>query len=723
MRLVDSWNRTAADPHAAPQVPDVMKLNADDPSSLGYRYIPSADTNEPPHHVLLIPLYEIEDRTHLTSGSDLIDTLRNAVSEAAQSFPEFNVGLTGRNVLDADEDRTTDRDGRKSEIVALIVVFIGLAVFLRSIWLAVVAEFSLAVAIGWTFGWATISVGELNLLSTVFLIALIGIGMDYLLQILAAYRREARRYVRPAAIWMRVFRYVGPPVNTACMGAAGAFLVSALTDFKGASELGIIAGGGLLLCLLSAHTVLPAMLVLFPAKLEPKDSADRYGEAPHRTRIRLILPALWALLLLLGLPFISRNAFNSNLIDLQAPNLESVKLIRKLQTWEAVVLSKDLDVLRKVRDAVETLPTVAGTDSVLTPVDNAKYLRSVSNQLKVNWASPAPIAPGDLPRLALRVNNLAEKFSPTTRPSSEPASQPTTVPVEAAALADALRTFARQITSGDSPAVATALSAWQTQFVAELQNLLKITQPPPLDIDKIPDLFRSHLVARLPDGSSEYALYIEPKNDLWNRANLDAFEQEVEARVASVPGAPSVTGISSDIYHTTGAIEQAFYKATAYALILIFILVLIDLRNITHTFIAISVLALGLPMLLALMGLFGITWNFANFFGLPILIGAGHEYGVFMMHRYREAVENPRRVWRRWDPSDRALLLCAYVTCSSFAFFWFFASHKGLRSLGLVMALGTFCIYLATICVVRPLLTWRLESRRMSSTDMVEQHV
>ena len=79
-----------------------------------------------------------------------------------------------------------------------------------------------------------------------------------------AYRREARRYVRPQAIWARVFRYVGPPVNTACMGAAGAFLVSALTDFKGAAELGVIAGGGLLLCLLAGYTVLPAVLVLFP---------------------------------------------------------------------------------------------------------------------------------------------------------------------------------------------------------------------------------------------------------------------------------------------------------------------------------------------------------------------------------------------------------------------------------------------------------------------------
>jgi predicted RND superfamily exporter protein len=113
-------------------------------------------------------------------------------------------------------------------------------------------------------------------------------------------------------------------------------------------------------------------------------------------------------------------------------------------------------------------------------------------------------------------------------------------------------------------------------------------------------------------------------------------------------------------------------------------------------------------MLLALMTLLGVKWNFANFFALPILIGAGHEYGVFMIHRYREVLHSPRRVWRGFDPSDRALLLCAYVTSSSFGFFWLLGHHRGLRSLGLIMAVGTACIYLATIMVVRPLLLWRL---------------
>ena len=110
---------------------------------------------------------------------------------------------------------------------------------------------------------------------------------------------------------------------------------------------------------------------------------------------------------------------------------------------------------------------------------------------------------------------------------------------------------------------------------------------------------------------------------------------------------------------------------------IILLLVLIDLRRLDQTLLAVSVLALGLPMLVGLMGYFHVPWNFANFFGLPILIGAGHEYGVFMVHRYREACHDPRRAWRWWDASDRALLLCAYVTSSSFRIFLRFRPSQG----------------------------------------------
>ena len=79
-----------------------------------------------------------------------------------------------------------------------------------------------------------------------------------------------------------------------------------------------------------------------------------------------------------------------------------------------------------------------------------------------------------------------------------------------------------------------------------------------------------------------------------------------------------------------------------------------------------------------------------------------------MVHRYNEAANDPHRRWRAWDVSDKALLLCGYVTSVSFGFFWLLGHHEGLKSLGLVMALGTLSIYLATLCVLRPLLLWKL---------------
>ena len=73
----------------------------------------------------------------------------------------------------------------------------------RNLWIVIVAELCLGVGIGWTFGWATLAVGRLNLLSLVSVIALIGIGMDYIIQILTRYRYEKRRYGRAQAIWAR----------------------------------------------------------------------------------------------------------------------------------------------------------------------------------------------------------------------------------------------------------------------------------------------------------------------------------------------------------------------------------------------------------------------------------------------------------------------------------------------------------------------------------------
>ena len=697
--LVDTWNIFLKHPTTPLKVgqglPDLSKLDTEDPSRLGYYYVP--DETDHSRHLLLVSVFPNVNYSSLTAISETVESIRAVVKDVGKNFPEFKIGTTGRPALAADEMSITDRDSNRAEIVALSIVFVVMALMLKSIRLAFFAELSLAVGIGWTFGWATLSVGELNLLSLVFLIALIGIGMDYLVQILAAYRREARRRHRAQAIWTRVFASVGPPINTACLGAAGAFLVSALTDFRGAADLGIIAGGGLLLCLLSGYTVLPALLVLFPPKLNMLEAADRYaGPVAPFGRWRLLLPAGWIAALLIGTVFAVRTRFNPNLLDLQAPDTPAMQPIRKLQTWSAVILSKDLDLLRRARNAIEPSPFVASTNSILNAYDNFDWLQTHRNELpKIQWTQPPAMSPADLGAIATKARLLADRIAAKTTEKNIPGE---------------LRKFADTVEIGSAQQTAELLSAWQSAFVSQLREISEKMTPPPPEIATLPRELRSHLISE----SGHYALYIYPKKDLWKQENLEPFVRDVEART---PQGLTVTGIAPNIYHSTSSIQNAFYRATAYALALIVLLVFIDLRSIGQTLLAVSVLALGLPMLVALMGLFQVDWNFANFFALPILIGAGHEYGVFLVHRYREAASDSRRVWRRWDASDRALLLCAIVTSSSFGFFWALGHHRGLRSLGLVMALGTACIYLAAVLVLRPLLLWMLQRGKAANSS------
>lgn len=685
-----SLNATAAKDRAT--LPDLASLDAADPSRLGYYYVP--DETDRTRHLLLVRVYPRKDFASLTGNARKIEKIRAAASHAIAQFGEFKVGTTGRPALEADEMVTTDRDTTRAEILALSAVFIGMALLLRSVYLAFVAELSLGVGIAWTFGWATLVVGQLNLLSIVFLLALIGIGLDYLVQILSRYRREMARRQDRRLVWVAVFRQVGPPINTACMGAAGAFLVSLFTDFRGAAELGVIAGGGLLLCLLSGYTFLPALLTMLPARTgQLTTETQRHGKEIQERKAFFVGPLVWVALLLVGLIWAFRTGFNPSLLELQAQKLDSVKLVRKLQTWSAVVLSRDLEDLRKAREALAGARTVARTESILTAYDNAAWLRANAILPEIAWSAPVDVTSNDLARLAQKAKNLAARFDEAPEKTADTRTA-----------AEQLRRLSSALTGASASAIATRLSHWQRQFQAQLHSLLRAFNPGDPDVARLPLELRSHYVSA--DGT--YALYIHPAQDLWDHSKLDEFVIEVERRLKTVIPGATLTGIAHNIHHSTSSIRASFYRATFYALGLIVLLVLIDLRRIGHTLLAISVLGLGLPMLVALMGLFGVDWNFANFFGLPIIIGAGHEYGVFMVHRYRESLHNPRRGWGRWDVADAALLLCAFITSCSFFCFWIFANHQGLKSLGWVMAVGTACIYLATVIALRPLLKYLL---------------
>jgi predicted RND superfamily exporter protein len=729
---VGEWTRA--------EIPDMTELDPSaklDPGRYGYYMIADETKREDParkdDRIMVINIYDERDFSSLDDVTEPLQRMRAVLEGVKKEFPEFEVGLTGRPALEADQMRNSDQDTKKAEILGLSLVFVALWLFLRKLWLVIVAEVCLGVGIGWTFGWATLAVGRLNLLSLVFVIALIGIGMDYLIQILTRYRFEKKRYVRPQAIWSRVFRYVSAPISTACLGAAGAFLVANLTNFKGAAELGLIAGGGLLLCLASGYTLLPALLTLFPANVGKVSEEERYhdpAKAQPAGGWRLAVVGLWVVLAVVGIIWSGMPAFDPNLLKLQASDLESVKLVHKLPTWSAAAMASDVEELRRINEVLkpregEKSP-ILKTDSVVDAIDKQAWMAANNQALgQIEWAEPEALKAGDVGAVAKAIEGVPEAWDKVD-----------------ASLRPMLRETAAKVRkAGEDAEILARLNEWEKRFWGDLRANARRFLPPKLDLGALPPTVRDHYVsyrrgdavplselsaeARAVQAKPTYALYILPREDLWQEGNLESFVREIEARRAKAERPFSVTGIAVQLLYSTREIHRAFLLSTLYALGLIFVLVLIDLRKLGQTFLAISVLGLGLPMLLFMMWVWrsvplvnGMTleawttipssWNFANFFGLPILIGAGHEYGVFMVHRYRETLDDPRRVWGRWDVSDRALLLCAIVTSCSFGFLML-AQHRGLASLGWVMAVGSACIYLATIMVLRPVLHWRLK--------------
>src|SRR6201999_353169 len=112
-------------------------------------------------------------------------------------------------------------------------------------------------------------VGSLNLLSIAF--AVLFVGLDFGIQFSVRYRSERFKNDDLREALAEGARRSAVPLSLAAMATAAGFLCFLPTDYKGISELGEIAGAGMLVAFISSITALPALLKLLnpPGESEP----------------------------------------------------------------------------------------------------------------------------------------------------------------------------------------------------------------------------------------------------------------------------------------------------------------------------------------------------------------------------------------------------------------------------------------------------------------------
>src|SRR5438128_545386 len=162
----------------------------------------------------------------------------------------------------------SQKDTERASWLAIGGVALLYLVVFRSFRFPALTVGTMLIGTAWAMGFATLTVGHLNILSATFAVMLVGMG-DYGVLWVMRYEHARRTGCDVRAALRQTATRVAVGNLTAAMTTALAFYAAMLADFRAVAELGWIAGSGVLLCALACFTVLPAFLVLFDRRPQP----------------------------------------------------------------------------------------------------------------------------------------------------------------------------------------------------------------------------------------------------------------------------------------------------------------------------------------------------------------------------------------------------------------------------------------------------------------------
>lgn len=271
-----------------------------------------------------------DPRSQAETIAPLLDSVRDVLKAADLDRQHVRTGLTGIPQYAIDDRDVIQNDiSRLSFISFLFVGVLFMAAFAalrRPLMSMVTLGFSVVI----TLGAITIFPGHLTLLSAFFASILFGLGIDYGIHIINRIEEYMSNGISESDAITKSISSLAPELTTGAITTAVAFFSMLTTNFQGFRELGIIAGGSILICLLLMATVLPALLTLVPHRqnrvITPRDS--RVG----RMLMALQHPVLiWGVgIASMALSLMGDPGFDGNYMNLQPVDSEAVRLERAM---------------------------------------------------------------------------------------------------------------------------------------------------------------------------------------------------------------------------------------------------------------------------------------------------------------------------------------------------------------------------------------------------------
>ena len=616
------------------------------------------------------------------------------VRQAAAAIPwvrshDAQVRLTGSVVMDDQEFATVAKGAVAGLVGSLILVLAWLYLAVRSWRLMLPIMATLVLGLLLTTGFAALAIGTLNLISVAFAVLFTGIAVDFAIQFTVRLRERRVTHADLVDAMRETGRRSGAQILVAALATAAGFLAFTPTKFVGVAQLGIIAGGGMLIAFICTLTFLPAMLALCRPKREKREVGFAFARAldPVLQHHRHLVIALFGAAALLGALMAPGIGFDGDPLHTKDPNSEALRVLHDLMqdpitnpyTIEAVMPS-----LAAAQVAADKLAKLPLSENVLTlnsflPDDQAQKLaligdaRSILEPTLTPPDHPPPQSAAAFRKaavaLAASLDRIAGKLAP----------------------ADPLRAIGADAhaLAGAPDATLLAANVALTEFLPQQLGRLRLALAagPVTQADMPPDVTRDWL---LPDGRAR--LQVLPRAAVNDGHQLRAWVK------AALKAVPESSGSAVWILKSADTITGAFRVAAYSALAAITVILMLALRRVLDVALVIVPLMISALLTTLLLRLLGMGLNFANIIALPLLLGVGVSFNIYFVMNWRSGVHS-----FLGSATARAIMFSALTTSTAFGSLAL-SAHPGTASMGVLLLMSLGCTVVTSLIFTPALL-------------------
>jgi hopanoid biosynthesis associated RND transporter like protein HpnN len=618
-----------------------------------------------------------------------------------------SVRITGNPALNYEEMLALAWDIGYTSIVTLVLVIVVIFIAFRSFRLTLGAALTLLFSLVWALAFAAVAVGQLNVLSITFGVLMIGIGIDF-----------STHFGMELAASMGSGAPVRSAMRTAARRTGSSLAICAITTmvglyaflaapYRGVAELGLIAGSSLPIVFVQTLTLFPALLtVLDPEKYGKMRPAHALHLTPPRVvsshpRQLLFVVAVLAAVSAWGL---SRVGFDANVIGLRDPRTESVQAFDDLLSqsstspWYIDIVAPNADAAAEAAARLENVGLVerALTLRDFVPDDQDEKIEILNDAAFMLESVKQPLPAREPEPIERQIEALTALHEALAQPGVRSSGAPLAPAVRR--LDEELGRFLRRIEGREDPrpALADLERILLGNFKGQIERLRLSLRPSVITLETLPrDLVRRMLAA---DGHARVQAF--PREQLDDSASMQRFVdavREVE---------PNATGVAVNLVEFGRATSASLREALLVALLGIFVTVQTLFRRLKETALVIGPTLLAALLTGGTMSALGMHFNFANLVVLPLLLGAGVDSGIHLVHRARTESEHLLD-----GITARAVFYSAMTTMVSFVSLTF-SGHRGIAALGKLLVIGMVLMLACNLIVLPTLLELRARRRR-----------